>query len=218
MNRKKRVFLVRHAETKLNVALSKKPDFYHHQTPDDPLTKTGEAQAKKLADRLRNIDFEYIITSPYSRARHTAKIINEVHNRQIETSDLFVEVTPPSEFNGKAINSPEVLSFREKVKANFNNPNWRFSNEENFHDRKSRARNALNFISNHAEQKILVVSHGAFLKIMGAYVLHVEKLNLDEYNAFIRHTSLENTGISIFDYFENGKWKIITWNDAAHVT
>jgi len=213
----KKIYFVRHAETKLNVALKKDPDLYHHQTATDPLTENGKNQARILAERLKNIDFEYIIASPFERASHTAEIINKVHDKGIEISQLFVEVVPPKEFNGMRITDPEIQLKRRIMHENANDPDWRFSNEENFHDRKSRARKALSFISEHREQKILVVTHGAFLKVLGAYIIFGDDLKPHEYYKFNQFTSLSNTGISVCNTYDNGNWKIVSWNDTSHL-
>ena len=50
---------------------------------DIELNEKGIEQAKELKDKLKNVDFDLIITSPLKRAIKTANIINENHHKEI---------------------------------------------------------------------------------------------------------------------------------------
>ena len=68
------------------------------QGPDDPLNETGIKQADFVAKRAKDLDFETIISSDYSRARVTAEKIQSVTGKPIIFSKLFQELRIPSEF------------------------------------------------------------------------------------------------------------------------
>ena len=63
------IWLVRHGQTELNKARR------YQGTSDSPLTPFGTRQAAALAQRLRRTPFKLAITSPATRARHTAEAI-----------------------------------------------------------------------------------------------------------------------------------------------
>ena len=50
---------------------------------DIELNEKGIEQAKELRDKLKDVHFDLIITSPLKRAIKTANIINEGHNKEI---------------------------------------------------------------------------------------------------------------------------------------
>ena len=63
------IWLVRHGQTELNKARR------YQGASDSPLTPFGTRQAAALAQRLRRTPFKLAITSPITRARHTAESI-----------------------------------------------------------------------------------------------------------------------------------------------
>jgi probable phosphoglycerate mutase len=63
-----RILLARHGETKWNAE-----GRYQGQV-DVPLSDVGEAQARKLGDRLREVQLDRAVASPLLRARRTAEL------------------------------------------------------------------------------------------------------------------------------------------------
>jgi probable phosphoglycerate mutase len=63
-----RILLARHGETKWNAE-----GRYQGQV-DVPLSEVGEAQARKLGDRLRDVHIDRAVASPLSRAKRTAEL------------------------------------------------------------------------------------------------------------------------------------------------
>jgi broad specificity phosphatase PhoE len=63
------VWLVRHGETQWS------RDGRHTSTTDLPLTAEGERVALRLRDRLDDVTFDLVLTSPMRRARETASLV-----------------------------------------------------------------------------------------------------------------------------------------------
>lgn len=63
-----RLYLVRHGETAWSFSGR------HTGSTDIALTAHGEDQARELAQRLRDIQFAHVLTSPRLRARRTCEL------------------------------------------------------------------------------------------------------------------------------------------------
>ena len=63
-----RIYLIRHGET--GWSLSSR----HTSRTDVPLTEQGEQDARKLGERLRDLRFSQVFTSPRQRARRTCEL------------------------------------------------------------------------------------------------------------------------------------------------
>ena len=81
-----KVYIVRHGQVPHN-ALKK------YNSTDEDLTQLGITQAKELRDKIKNINFDIIISSPLIRAKHTAEIIN-INNNKIIYDDRISERNP----------------------------------------------------------------------------------------------------------------------------
>lgn len=64
-----KIYIVRHGQV-LHNALKQ------YNVADEDLTDLGIKQAKELRDKIKNMKFDIIISSPLNRAKHTAEIIN----------------------------------------------------------------------------------------------------------------------------------------------
>jgi broad specificity phosphatase PhoE len=62
------LYLIRHGETEWSISGQ------HTSHTDIPLTKKGEADAGKLAERLRSVRFNQVFTSPRLRAQRTCEL------------------------------------------------------------------------------------------------------------------------------------------------
>jgi broad specificity phosphatase PhoE len=85
-----RIYLIRHAQCELNVLLDDaahtkrlSKDAFNLLISDDassPLTPEGIVQAQQLAERLAEIRFDYLYTSPFERALATATALGKATN------------------------------------------------------------------------------------------------------------------------------------------
>ncbi len=209
---KKLIYFVRHGETENNAKNIR-------QGPEGPLSAKGRGQALATAKRFPkwNGRPEVIIASQYERTKETAGIIaNELHMNVIY-SDLLVERRNPSEIIGHEGGERSVKQIVDYIDKSFHDDDLRYSDEENFTDLKERAKKLLRYIKSRPEKKIIMVTHGIFLKMVISYILVGEKLTASKYNNLSYLNPINNAGMTICSYkshwFKKDEWKLLVWND-----
>ena len=88
-----KIYIVRHGQTNSN-------SMGCHGVYDEDLNDLGITQAKELASKIKDINFDLIICSPMVRAKHTADIIN-INNYKIIYDDRIKE-RDPGNLSGKS--------------------------------------------------------------------------------------------------------------------
>lgn len=83
-----KLYFARHGQSEAN---AKGSDIDPATFLDGPLTDLGSQQATMLADDLKDIEFDVIISSPLQRAYQTAEIVNKYHNLPIEIDSAWRE-------------------------------------------------------------------------------------------------------------------------------
>ncbi len=210
----KLIYFVRHGETEQNAKNIR-------QGPDGSLTVQGRTQALAAARRFPKHKGrpQVLIASPYERTRETAKIIGDELGMQVEYSDLLVERRNPSEVIGHSGDEPYVKHIMDRMDKSFHEDNLRFSDEENFLDLKKRAQKLLRFIVRRPERRIIMVTHGIFLKMVISVMLQGDHLTASEYNHMSHFNPASNAGMAIVTYtthwFKKNEWKLVVWNDLA---
>jgi len=206
----KKVYLVRHGET------------FHNQKGllqdgTTQLSELGESQAEQVAKRLQSLDFQHLIVSDYERTKQTAQPIQRLTNVETVFSPMFREIRRPSEFFHKLRSSAEVQNFMKQEFENLvSDPTARHSDEENFVDVSKRAKEAFEYLKK-IEGDIVVVSHGAFIRLLTAQVASGFSLDGPMWQKMSRGFYTSNTGITTLEYNEdNDHWRILTFNDLAH--
>lgn len=209
---KKIIYFVRHGESKLNAAGIR-------QGPDGPLSEKGRAQVLETAGKFphKKGKPQIIWASPYERTRETADIIAKELGLKIKYSPLLVERRNPTQVIGRKFDDPEVKKIMDRIDKSFHEDNLRYADEENFLDLKKRASRLLKFIAGRRHKRIIMVSHGFFIKMVVAYMLYGEKLSAIEYNKLAYFNPSDNAGLSICQYiphwFRKDEWKIVAWNN-----
>lgn len=161
------LYMVRHGETELN-----RNHIVQGRGVDVPLNENGVSQAMALA-RYKDWDVDVAYSSTLLRAKQTARIILDgkdniplAYLRDLEEMSWGIyEGMPQSE---------ERKSAFEKMKNSWAQGDYGFRIEkgETLVEVQKRGINALNHIVNrHAGQKILVVSHGRFIRVLLASIL-----------------------------------------------
>lgn len=211
-----RIYFVRHGESTSNAGRI-------HQGPEAPLSEEGRKQAVFIAERVSKLSIDAIIASPYVRAKETAEIIAQKINKPIEWSELFVERKQPSELVGKSFDDPLKRTIFDLTRAHADDPGWKYSDEESFLDLKARAEAALALLTARKEEHVLVVTHGIFKRLLIGSMIFGEDFNSLQYKMFRSFFYTSNTGITVCDYLvpdeehPEPRWKLITWNDHAHL-
>ena len=70
-----KIYIVRHGQVSHNA-------LKQYNSKDEDLNKEGVKEAEELKDKIKDMNFDVIISSPLIRAKHTANIIN-VNNKEV---------------------------------------------------------------------------------------------------------------------------------------
>lgn len=178
---------------------------------DFPLTDKGREQARALATRWmrEKLQFDYVISSPLSRARETAEIIASEMNLKVEHDPLWLE-RDNGEFSGLTA---------QEVRQNFVHPEFHSpydpvgSDGEGDWELFLRAGQALHSLLKRDPARYLIVSHGGLLnQFMHAVVGVAPQAN----NSGTRFR-FGNTAFAQLVYYPNQhRWAIDKLNDHAH--
>lgn len=190
------VYFVRHGETTLNRK-------FIHQAPSTPLSERGREQAVTAAEYLRPMNPDLLLTSEYTRAKETARIIGMMLDITPQVHTLFYEVERPSKLCGKSIFSPGTFWYVLTSVMKRNDPTWRYADAENFMSIYSRVQKALRYIESLSEthQSIVIVSHTIFINLMVAYMCHDRILAVrDLLPSFLNIKKMDNCGVVEIQY------------------
>ncbi|MCX6741122.1 MAG: histidine phosphatase family protein [Candidatus Parcubacteria bacterium] len=189
------IYFVRHAESGSNGG----EEFRGH-TKDQGLSVTGEKQAKALAKILKKEKFDLIILSPFKRAQDTAKPFLKIAGHKIP-----VKTWPVQEFVYHSLGKKRKKNLAEKLESAKKywlaaDPDYRDSKEaETYRDLIKRIELVRKKIIQDKHQKILIVSHGHFIKHFTWRLLHetleINKESMPRARDFTRAMRTGNTAI-----------------------
>ena len=207
----KNIYFVRHGSSEGNALRV-------YQSASIPLSELGHEQAQTTSRRLSNITVDLLISSPYTRAYETAEYISKTVNLPIEKNELFRERKRPSIQEEKSKELEELKAIDKAIADNWEILSYRHSDEENFEDLKQRAQKAFEFIESRKEDNIIIVTHKNFLHCLIWYRLFDSNVTPKEAKIITDNFIMSNTGIVWMQFDEIKKdWKIVTWNDHAHL-
>ncbi len=205
----KRIYLVRHGETEGNV----KRFFQFHDTP---LTELGHKGARALAERFAHIEVDTLIASSFLRAQQTAGYISEVKKLQVTTVESFHESMRPTAQRGLGLDSEECLRFRAEYRVNYWKEEWHEEGGENFFDVTKRVIEGVQYLEKCKGESIVVVSHGDFIRSLVAHLLLQKNSDVEVNKSLFTVLGLmSNAAVTEFT-FEDGQWRLFTWNDHSH--
>lgn len=200
------IYLTRHGETEWNTQNRLQG------WKNSPLTDKGIKGAQLLGERLSNIDFNVIYTSPSERAFQTANYIRSGRDIPVLTDENLKEMSY-GDWEGKT---------RNELKQKFKKEFYNFSNDLNLYNHQSHKGESLTDIKQrvedvlkriHAENtsgNILIVTHGVTLKIILACTMDVpiEKI----WNSPFIH----NTSLTVF-HWNGERYKFDMIGDTSHL-
>lgn len=149
-----KVYIVRHGQVPHN-ALGK------YNATDEDLTDVGIKQAEELRDKIKNMNFDMIISSPLSRAKHTAEIIN-VHKQKIIFDDRIRERNC-----GDLSGSPLEVTNREEY-WNYNT-SIQYGTSEDIKLFFKRVYHFLDDLKTKDYEHVLIVAHSGVSKAFSGY-------------------------------------------------
>lgn len=207
------MYFVRHGETLLNRRNV-------HQSPNTPLSPRGVEQARSVAEVLRGVSPDLLLTSEYTRARETAGIIGMSVGVAPVVNPLFYEITRPSSLYGLSHFHPRTLSYVAQSVLKKNDISWRYEDAENFNDISTRAKRALEYLESLTPQhhSVVVVSHTVFINIMIAYSCYDRMLTIpDLLPTFLHVKRMKNTHIAHLEYSPTTRGHLCAWVERSAV-
>lgn len=195
-----RLILIRHGQTQSNVirALDSAP-------PGPPLTELGRAQAAVLGERLASEPITAVYASTAIRAQETAAPVAAAHGLPVQVVDGVHEV-----FCGDLEGRSDVAS-REEFDRVYHawwegDLDAHIPGGESAHDLRARFLPALEQLLDSASDTIVVVSHGAAVRLVAAALL----------GDTAETQYVPNTGVIILRAGPEG-WTLEHWDDAPAV-
>lgn len=196
--------VVRHGETEFN----RSGRYQGHA--DSPLTSAGEAQALRLAPRLRALDCSATVQcSDLGRARRTAELLVQPPVHRIR-EDVDLRERCYGVFEGLSRGEIAEQYPEARIASGAANPDYTPPGGETQDEFNRRVIGAFDRIaSEHAGERVIVVTHGGVVTAFGRYVLGVPA------NA-PRRFDIGNTSLSLFYRDERG-WMVRFLGDVSHL-
>ena len=178
---------------------------------DYPLTDTGRAQARALAERWKNENakFDLLISSPLIRTKETSEIIAATLNVTVEFDPLWLE-RDNGDFSGRTAH---------EVRQNFTHPQFSTPYDPVGGDGEGdwelflRAGQALQSLLKREPARYLIVSHGGLLnQFMHAVIGVAPQAN----NSGTRFRFGNTAFAQLMYYPHQHRWAIDRINDHAH--
>ena len=149
-----KIYLVRHGQCESNVV-------GRYNFVDEDINETGIKQAKDLGEKIKDINYDIVISSPLVRALHTAEIIN-VNNKDLITDDRLVERKHGS-LEGKSVDvtdREEYWNYYTSVK---------YGTEEEIPVLCNRVKEFLDELKTKDYKSVLIVAHSGVSKAFYIY-------------------------------------------------
>lgn len=163
-----KLYFTRHGETDWNLEMKIQGQI------EIPLNEKGIKQAEELAERLKDVHLDRIISSPLGRARQTAEIANKYHHLPIIADERILE-----EFYGDMEGAPRKGEPYLTQRRSFFK---RYPNGEGYLDVCARVYSFLDEIrEKYGEEDVLVIAHGGMSRIVNSYFFDMDN---DEFTNF----------------------------------
>lgn len=214
------VYLVRHGESEANARAQPV-----YTGPASPLTEIGRTQAERIAERASHLTFEVLIASSWTRAQETAEAIARKTGKHIVISDLFTEIRAPLSCAGMTIDDPAFAQKMRRWNDSVFKGGERVEDGENFEDLMRRTRSALAYLDERPEERMLIATHGLFLRLLMAYVMFGDDLTPQLFRKFASATKTDNTGVTVLtkeamrlhETDSSERWRLRVFNDHSHL-
>ncbi len=187
-----------------------------YQRADSPLSPKGIKEAELIAERLTKIPVEVIYTSPLKRAWQTAETISQKIGRPIQANDWLKELKRPTKIEGRKASNPAVIKIKKEVVRRWLNSHPKAFGEETFWEFKERGQKLMEFLEKLSSKNVLLVTHCNFLRLFLSLIIFGDRLEAKEFLK-IYPLTLGRGGLTTFEYSPKRSWRLLTWNDQAHL-
>jgi probable phosphoglycerate mutase len=190
------VYLARHGETAWSLSGQ------HTGLTDLPLTRRGECNARRLGERLKELEFARVLASPLQRAKRTCELAGFGSRAELDRD--LVEWNY-GQYEG--LSTADIHATR---------PDWEmfrdgFPGGESFDQIAARADRVIERVRS-IDGAVLLFSSGHFLRVLAARWLGLEL-------QAARYFLLGTASLSSLTYEHNPSHPAIgLWNDTHHVT
>lgn len=194
------LILTRHGETLWN-----REEIFRGRA-DVSLNEVGIRQAELLADYLKEVKVEAVLSSPLKRARHTAEIVARPHNLNIEINDGLIDFDYGE---WAAITRKEVEAkwpglYEQWMSA----PHLvTMPGGECLSDMRKRALTVIHDIVSRRSGNVVLVSHRAVNRVIICALLGLD-------DSHFWNIEMGNAAITTFDY-QNGRFILACHNDTS---
>jgi broad specificity phosphatase PhoE len=130
---------------------------------------------------------------------------------------LLTDLKRPTAIEGRHHDDPEVVKIRRAILANLHDPAWRYADEETFFDARERAIQCITFITQLDKSNVLLITHGGITVMIIAVMLHGKEMGVGDFLKLRKFMHADNASITLCEYRNAKTWKLITWNDCAHL-
>lgn len=149
-----KVYIVRHGQVPHNA-------LKQYNTTDEDLTELGIKQAEELRDKIKDINFDIIISSPLNRAKHTVDIVN-INNIKLIFDDRIKERSC-GDLSGQPLevtNREEYWNYYTAIQ---------YGTSENIQLFFERIYNFLDELKTKNYKSVLIVAHSGVSKAFSGY-------------------------------------------------
>jgi len=164
---KNRYFIIRHGESKANIAEIILSHLEHETHENFTLTQKGKEQVRDSAEKVKMegpLDSKTIIySSPFSRCKKTAEIAKKVLNAK---GEIHFDDRLKERYFGD-FERTHISNYQKVWDIDINNPDHKNFNVESASEVQNRTLSLINDLENKYDcKKILLVSHGDALQIL----------------------------------------------------
>ncbi|HET58044.1 MAG TPA: histidine phosphatase family protein [Deltaproteobacteria bacterium] len=196
-----KLMLVRHGQTQWN----------HEKrvqgTSDIPLNTLGLTQVERLAESLRVLPIDTIVSSPLKRAIQTANAVNRFHRLPVIIDDNLMELDQ-GDFEGRSF-SDLLASHADFLKQWARDPaSVTMPNGESLANLQRRAWSAVESLPASAGT-VLFVSHNFTIMTI---LCKINGINLNR----IREAHVSPASVTFVDV-EDGRGKVVSFNETSHL-
>lgn len=173
-----KIYLVRHGQCESNV-------IGRYNFVDEDINGSGIKQAEELREKIKEIDYDIVISSPLLRALHTAKIIN-AKDKKIVTDKRLVERKHGS-LEGKSVNvtdRDEYWNYYTNVK---------YGTEERIPDLCYRVKDFIDELKTKNYKSALIVAHSGISKAFYVYFNGIPE------DGKMLNLGLKNTEVKVYE-------------------